>query len=143
MVAYFLAAQMIQSMAGGGFYSTPEGLFGALVHDRKRSVLAVWSEKFTGTTQMRYYVDPFDIIDVAPRPIEELAAIPDYYRDVRAMAVKVPEGVKVLDTMGVPIESEAGKVAADIYPIYLVTSRGKESGLLKALGARQTLKPNR
>ena len=82
VVAYFLTAQMIQTMAGGGFYRTSEGLFGALVHDQDKSVLALWSENFIGTTQMRHYVDPFDIIDLTPRPMEELASIPDYYRDV-------------------------------------------------------------
>lgn len=140
-VATFLAAQRIQTANGGGLYRTPNGLFGALVRDSKESVLIVWSEKYTGTCQVRSYSDPFDIQDLTPRPIEELENIPDFYRDVDSVEVKVPRGMKVLDTMGVPIEIKDGKITVDIYPTYLVVPRAQEKKFLSLLKARQLLAP--
>lgn len=133
-VATFLAAQRIQTANGGG-------LFGALVRDSKESVLIVWSEKYTGTCQVSSYSDPFDIQDLIPRSIEELENIPDFYRDVDSVEVKVPKGMKVLDTMGVPIEIKDGKITVDIYPTYLVVPRAQEKKFQSLLKARQVLAP--
>ncbi|NRB28915.1 MAG: hypothetical protein HRU37_14695, partial [Roseibacillus sp.] len=139
MTAGFLAAQMIQTMKGGGFYRTPQGLFGALMHDEQQSVLAVWSEKYTCTTQLKLYWDPFDMIDTTPRPIEQMTNIRDFYRDVDPLKLKVPDGVKVLDAMTAPVEPEGGEITVDIYTKYLVVPRAREGALLKALGAEQIL----
>jgi hypothetical protein len=141
MTAGFLAAQMIQTMQGGGFYRTPQGLFGALMHDKEQSVLAVWSEKYTGTTQLKQYWDPFDMIDATPRPIEQMTDIRDFYRDVDPLKLKVPDGVKVLDAMTAPVEPKGGEITVDIYTKYLVVPRAREGELLKALGAEQKLEP--
>jgi len=141
MTAGFLAAQMIQTMKGGGFYRTPQGLFGALMHDEQQSVLAVWSEKYTGTTQLKQYWDPFDMIDATPRPIEQMADIRDFFRDVDPVKLKVPDGVKVLDSMTVPLEPSSGEITVDIYTKYLVVPNAREGELLKALGADLMLPP--
>ena len=140
-VANFLAAQLLQTFPGGGFYHTPEGLFIALAHDQEQSVLALWSENYTGTTQVTSYIDPFDMLDPTPRPVEELGEIPDFYRDVHPVTVQVPAGVQVLDTMTVPIEPAPREITAELYPMYLVVPRGEEEQLLEALGAEQTLAP--
>ena len=58
------------------------------------------------------------------------------------MKVKVPDGVKVLDTMAASVEpDEDGKITVDIYPKYLVVPRDRERGLLQALGAELKLPP--
>ncbi|MCK4323066.1 MAG: hypothetical protein KAW89_00950, partial [Armatimonadetes bacterium] len=82
VVANFLAAQLLQTFQGGGFYQTPDGVFIALAHDQEQSVLALWSENYTGTTKVAQYVDPFDLLDPTPRPVDDLAEVPDFYRDV-------------------------------------------------------------
>ncbi len=140
-VASFLAAQMMQTMKGGGLHRMPHGLFGALVHDKEQSILAVWSKKYTGTTQLKQYKDPFDMLDQAPRPVEDLTEIPDFYRDVHPVKLKVPDGVKVLDCMTVPVKLKAGEITVDIYPLYLIVPRAAEGELLRALGAEQMLEP--
>lgn len=140
-VANFLAAQLIQTMKGGGFYRTPDGLFGALVHDKEQSVLMVWSEKYTGTSQKKTYQDPFDLQDQTPRPLEDLGDIPDFYRDVNPVSLKVPDGVKVLDAMGAPAAVQDGRVTVDIYQRFLVVPRLQEEKLLSALDAKQVLAP--
>ena len=53
------------------------------------------------------------------------------------MTVEVPHDVEVLDTMAVPVDPDGGKIAVDIYPIYLIVARDKESDLLKALRVTQ------
>ncbi len=141
VVAAALAAQQIATFQGGGFYRTPDKLFIALSHDRNESVLAVWSEKYTGTSQMQYYTDPFDTLDQTPRSIEQLEEIPDFYRDVELVTVKVPEGVLALDNMGAPAAVKDGHVDIDIYPLFFVVSRQREAAVLEHLGATQVLAP--
>ena len=141
MVATFLAAQLIQTMKGGGLYRTPDGLFIALVHDDKQSVLAVWSEKYTGTALVMSYADPFDMLDQTPRSIEDLAEVPDFYRDAEPVKVSIPRGVKVLDAMRTPVKTRWGRAAVGIYPMYLVIPRDREAKLLRALGAKRKLEP--
>ena len=119
----------------------PGGLFGALVHDKEHSALIVWSANYTGTTQLKRYRDPFDVIDATPRPIEQMTDIRDFFRDVAPVKMKVPDQVAVLDTMTVPVEPEGGEITVDIYPKYLVVPRAREGELLTALGAEQTLEP--
>ncbi len=139
--ASFLAAQRIQTMHGGGFYRSRDGLFGAMLRDHEQSVLIVWSEKYTGTCQVKTYADPFDLHDLTPRPIEELSDIPDFYRDVAPLKVRPPKGTTVLDTMGVPAERDGGQVTVDIYPTYLIVPTADEPALLRSLGAEQVLEP--
>ena len=56
--------------------------------------------------------------------------------------MKVPDGVKVLDTMGVPVEpDENGKITVDMYQQFLVVERGREQEMLQALGAELKLPP--
>ena len=88
------------------------------------------------------YIDPFNLVDRTPRSAEELEEILDFYRDVHPVKVKVPDGVKVLDTMAASVEpDEDGKITVDIYPKYLVVPRDRERGLLQALGAELKLPP--
>ncbi len=95
----------------------------------------------TGTCQVKNYADPFDMMDLTPRSIEELSDIPDFYRDVAPLKVRVPAGTVVLDTMGVPVERDGGRVTVDIYPTYLVVATADEPALLHSLGAEQVLEP--
>ena len=142
VVASYLAAQRIQTMKGGGLYRTAEHLFGALVHDQEQSILAVWSKNYTGTTQLKQYKDPFDMLDPTPRPVEDLEEIPDFFRDVHPVKVRVPDGTMVLDTMGVPVEPDGnGRITLDMYPQFLVVEREREENLLQALGADLKLPP--
>ena len=73
---------------------------------------------------------------------EELEEILDFYRDVHPVKLAVPNGVKVLDTMGAPAKLKSGRrITVDIYPVYLVVPRAREAELLKALGTEQKLEP--
>jgi len=141
--AYYVAGHLLQTMSGGGLYQLHDDVVGALAHDDNTSILAIWSEKFTGTTSAKYYHDPFFApLGGATMSTDDFKRVPVWLRDVHSVKVPLPAGVDVRDHMGAPLPAEDGPVTVGADPVYLIVSRRREAELLRGLGAQLAVPPN-